>query len=555
MTASLQHRTGVATFVPWADVGEGVADDATRTVVVWCADWSAVALGRPHDRPVVVMTANRVVGTNALARALGVTIGARRREAQRWCPEAELVERDPDREARAFEPVVAALDDVTPRIEITRPGACLFPSLGPSRYFGGDAPLAERLTRAVRRRLVVPTAVGVGIADGAFAATLAARHSADAEGGGDDVSVIVPPGETPEFLAPFGIGTLEPPELVDVLGRLGLRTLGAFAALPSSDVVARFGAEGIVAHRLARGLDLRPPQLEDPPVDLDVTCEPDPPLERVDQAAFVAKTLADDLHERLGSRGLAAVAILIEATTTEGNVVERRWRHDGALTSTAVAQRVRWQLDGWLTGTQGRRSRGAGALARLRVRPTEVVPDAGRQLGFWGGADAASIRARRGLARVQGVLGADAVLVAEWNGGRSPGEQYRLVSVDTVAVAADEAFDLTPPGAEPWPGRLPDPPPALVWQRPRRAEVVDGGGNLVRVDRRGGCSGVPARLSVDGGPWRGVVAWAGPWLSDERWWDALAHRRRARFQVRTDDGAAHLVTLEAQRWWVEATYD
>jgi len=432
------------------------ADEPTRTVVVWCADWPAVALGRSHDRPVVVMFANRVVATNALARALGVDLGVRRREAQRHCPEAELLDRDPDREARTFEPIVGALDDITPRIEIVQPGSCLFPSRGPSRYFGGDAELADRLTRTVRRKLATPTAVGVGIADGAFAATLAAQRSAGLDAGGHDVSVVVPPGESPVFLAEFGVGSLErsgpiTPELVEVLIRLGLTTLGAVAAMSSADMTARFGTEGAQAHRLARGLDLRPPRLADPPVDLDVAHDPDPPLDRIDQAAFVAKALADDFHERLSSRGLAAAAILIEATTTEGHVVERRWRHDGALSSTAVAQRVRWQLDGWLTATQGRRSRGAGALARLRVRPTEVVPDVGRQMGFWGGADAASIRARRGLARVQGVLGTDSVMVAEWRGGRAPGEQYRLVSVDTVAVAADESFDLAAPGPEPWP--------------------------------------------------------------------------------------------------------
>ena len=519
-------------------------------MVVWCADWPAVALERPVDCPVVVMSANRVVSTSRVARALGVRVGVRRREAQRLCPQAVLVDRDPDREARAFEPLVALLDDITPRTEIVRPGTCLFPSQGPSRYFGGDGPLAERVGELLAERLVTPTAIGVGIADGAFAATLAARHSASC---GDPI--IVPPLESPPFLAPFPVRTLGRPELTEVLERLGLTTLGLFAELPAGDVLARFHTEGAAAHRLARGLDLRPPLLAEPPVDLDVVHEADPPLERVDQAAFVAKSLADDLHERLGSRGLATVAILIEATTTSGEVIERRWRHEGALTSTAVAQRVRWQLDGWITATGGRRSRGAGAIIRLRVRPTEVVADTGRQLGFWGGADAASIRARRGLARVQGVLGSDAVMAAEWQGGRAPGEQYRLVPIDTVAIAPDETFDLAPPGPEPWPGRLGGPPPALVWPVPRRAEVLDARGQRVCVDRRGSCSGVPALLCVGAGALLDVVAWSGPWLTDERWWDAIAHRRRARFQMRTSDGVVHLMALESQSWWVEATYD
>ncbi|MDQ3897022.1 MAG: DNA polymerase Y family protein, partial [Actinomycetota bacterium] len=64
-----------------------------------------------------------------------------------------------------------------------------------------------------------------------------------------------------------------------------------------------------------------------------------------------------------------------------------------------------------------------------------------------------------------------------------------------------------------------------------------------------------ARLSVGGGPWSAVTAWAGPWPVDERWWDAEAHRRQARWQVVTADGAAHLLSQCDGRWAVEATYD
>ncbi len=56
-----------------------------------------------------------------------------------------VLERDLDLEARAFEAVVGALDDLTPRTEIIRPGIVMFPTRGPSRYFGGDAPMARRL--------------------------------------------------------------------------------------------------------------------------------------------------------------------------------------------------------------------------------------------------------------------------------------------------------------------------------------------------------------------------------------------------------------------------
>ena len=52
-----------------------------------------------------------------------------------------------------------------------------------------------------------------------------------------------------------------------------------------------------------------------------------------------------------------------------------------------------------------------------------------------------------------------------------------------------------------------------------------------------------------------VVAWAGPWPLDERWWRPSARRRQARFQLVLNDGSAHLCVLEAGRWQREATYD
>lgn len=111
------------------------------------------------------------------------------------------------------------------------------------------------------------------------------------------------------------------------------------------------------------------------------------------------------------------------------------------------------------------------------------------------------------------------------------------------------------PGAVPWPGRVPPPSPALVAPEPVVAEVVDDRGAPVGVSGRGLVSAVPARLSVAGGPWVEVAAWAGPWPLDQRWWDPEAHRRQARFQVLTVEGVAHLLTLEGGRWWSEAVYD
>src|SRR6059058_92430 len=143
---------------------------AVRTLVVRCPDWPVIAAGVPLTEPAAVFFANRVVASSPAARLEGVMSNMRRREAQGRCPELIVLEHDPARDARAFEPVVAALDEITPRIEVREPGQCAFPTLGPARYFGGDDALAARAHALAVGVLGDRGLVHVGVADGPFAA-------------------------------------------------------------------------------------------------------------------------------------------------------------------------------------------------------------------------------------------------------------------------------------------------------------------------------------------------------------------------------------------------
>lgn len=505
----------------------------TRSVVVWFPDWPVIAAGVAADVPAAVFHANRVVACSEAARQSGVRRGLRRREAQAGCPELVVLPLDRDTEVRAFEPVVALLEQICPRVEITRPGLVAFAARGPSRYFGGD----DALSRHVLAN--VPGPCRVGVADDAFAAGLAAR-SADSAGG----YLVIAPGESAAFLAPMSVDALDRPELADLLRRLGIRTLGEFAALPAPRVLARFGPEGAALHRRARGEGIRPLETRTPPVDLAVQAELDPPAERVDVAAFTAKALADRLQHELRSRALMCSGIVIEAETEHGERLERVWRHDGQLTAAGVAERVRWQLDGWLNGSAA--SRPTGGISLLRLVPEEIHADQGRQPAFWGGTTLADERAARGLARLQGVLGPDAVRMPVLVGGRGPGERVALVPWGDAKPATVGA---------PWPGAVPAPAPAVVHGEPPPADVVDAAGATVTVTGRAMVSAAPTRVRIGRGRWADIEAWAGPWPADERWWDPPAHRRRARLQIVAATGAAYLLVVEGGRWWVEATYD
>ena len=315
----------------------------------------------------------------------------------------------PDPEtARRHERVIAAVTGFCPDVEVVEPGVCAFGARGPARYFGGETALAARITAALADLGVEGR---IGVADGLFAALLAARDG-----------TIVPPGGTARFLAAQPVSVLADQDLaaqdlVALLVRLGLRTLGDFAALPVRDVASRFGDAGEGAHRLARGLDSRPLATRPPPADLSVVQEFDPPEPRAEPVVFAAKALAGRLHDGLAARGLTCVRVQVRATWADGRESSRRWRHDGLLSAAAVAERVRWQLDGRQPAPPGDENTPGGIIA-LRLVPDQVVRAAGQQLALWG-ETVVSDRVARAAMRVQAMLGHEAVLRPVLGGGRN----------------------------------------------------------------------------------------------------------------------------------------
>lgn len=521
-----------------------------RVLALWCADWPAVAAAASEDlpptEPVAVLAGSRVVACTAPARADGVVPGLRRRDAQGRCPRLHVLAADEARDARMFEPVAAAVDAATPGVEVMRPGLLVLAAGGAARYFGSEEAAAERLVDEVA---AVGTECQIGIADELSTAVVAARRG-----------VLVPPGEGARFLAPLPVAELaaEPAlsgqgrtDLIDLLRRLGLRTVGDFAALTPVAVASRFGADAAAAHRSARAQPERPPSARALPPDLAVELQLDPPVERVDAAAFAGRTLAERLHARLSAASVACTRLEVYASTVHGQSLSRIWRCAEPLTPDGTADRVRWQLDGWLTGRS--EARPTAGIEVLRLEPVEVVAAGALQLGLWGGVGAEDERARRALVRVQGLLGGDAVRVGVLSGGRGPGERV------TVVPLGDEPVPAADPAA-PWPGRLPEPAPTAVLPEPPPVVLEDSAGRPVSVTDRGEFGSRPARLRWGRRSWD-LLGCAGPWPVEERWWDPASARRLARAQVLLAPAGgeggprALLVRFDGSGWRVEGVYE
>jgi protein ImuB len=513
-------------------------------------DWPAVAAAAAADQsataPVAVTLANRVIACSATARAAGVRRGLRRREAAARCPQLHIATADADRDARFFEGVVAAVEDLVPRAEVLRPGLLVLPVRGAARFFGSEQQVAERLIDAVA---AAGAECQVGIADGLSTAVFAARAGR-----------VVEPGDDARFLSTLTIRQLatEPSlsgpgrdELSDLLWRMGIRTIGQFGALSRTDVASRFGADAVTAHRFARGEPERAPSGCGQPPELGAVLDCDPPIDRVDAAAFAGRSLAATLHQALLATGVGCTRLAIHAVTATGEELSRVWRCAEPLTEDATADRVRWQLDGWLSHRLASGRPLDAPVTLLRLQAVEVVSAEALQLPLWGGlGEEDRLRARRALVRVQGLLGPEAVQVPVLSGGRGPAERI------TLTPLGDEPVPRADPD-QPWPGQLPEPSPSVLVDDP--VELLDAQGNPIRVTSRGMFSADPARLTVPG-RWGGqddqLRWWAGPWPVDERWWDAQAGGGRvARAQVLLENERALLLCYRQRRWYLEGIYE
>ncbi|WP_349827841.1 DNA polymerase Y family protein [Brevibacterium litoralis] len=560
----------------------------TRTLVLAVPDWPTVAavraLGLDPLAPVAILRAGRIRACNGPARAAGVGIGLNKRAAQLRCPDLQVLSQDTDRDHRVFAEGIGVLESLVARFSLVEPGVVSMPVTSLQHTHADEAAATEHLLTGLT------DATGweffPGVADTGFGALLASR-----------TATRVPPGATAEFLAPLPSTVLEEVdpvsfgELVPLLERLGLRTLGTLAALPESEVSGRFGEVGTRAHRLAAGHEDRIPVDHVRAREHRVEVAVDPPTGRSDVLSFHARSLAGDLFRGVRADGLVCTHVSIGLLSTTGEEQTRTWRIE-EMSETAVADRLRWQSEGWLRPARGRggapgagRSPEAGGPAPVGGGPGRSgrppqVPGQGSLLEG-DGADpgepaedgialitlvaaelVAPLRTQESLfdqrpgriahtlERIQGLYGAETVLVPSLQGGRDPDETALWTPWQQAPRAVRD------PGA-PWPGDIPAPRPTLVERTP--VDLLDAQGVSV-VARPAGLDAAPAllRAPASGGRPRfsaRVTAWSGSWPVESGWWDEAVAQYRVRIQVVTEDGHAFLLCKEEGEWYLVGRYE
>lgn len=520
-----------------------------RVLVLVVPDWPALAAALEADAlptaPVAVLHANRVVSVNAPARALGVEPAMTTRAARGRCPDLLLAPRNPDAEARLFASATQALDDTVARFTVLGPGAVSIPAASLRHTHPDEAAAVEHLLAALTESTgweFLP-----GIADTHFAALLAARTATRVAPGGTRAFLAAQP--TRAFDAALLLDeTLDPQalaELVSVLQRLGLRTLGAFAQLSPTNIGTRFGPLGLRLRDLARGVGQRGLRDHSRADDLVVEAPLEPPTPRTDVLAFRARAAAAQLFDEVRRRSLACTQVTIRLTAAGGQVSERTWRLED-MTDNRVADRARWQAEGWLTSRTAPRpaatsDEGDEGIALLTLTAAELAAPLATQRSLL---DRGSGAVAHSLERVQGLFGPDSVLVPGLQGGRDP-QETNLWTPWQQAPRPDRDPEA------PWPGAIPAPHPARILSTP--VELLDAAGGSV-VARSSGLDSRPATLRIPGAGTHRIVDHSSPWPVETGWWEPALRQRRVRLQVLAEDGAAFLLCREDGQWRLVGEY-
>ena len=279
---------------------------------------------------------------SAAAEAFGLVQGMRLGEALARCPGLRLVPPDPEAVRGLWHEVLDRIESAGGAPESERAGAAFFEAGGLRGIHGGELGGVLAATRRALGR-----SARLGAAPCRFAAHCAALGTRPRR-----APLVVQERELARFLATLPVGLLrsraELAGLPDTLERLGIRTLGELAALPSRAVAERFGHPGLLALDLARGRDTpleprRPAEPVSERIDLPDAASGQQ-LERALEL-LIARVLA-----RRERRGRSLRALAVSARFVAGGT----WREVVTLRhASADPQRIRLALAPKLAGLPG----------------------------------------------------------------------------------------------------------------------------------------------------------------------------------------------------------
>ena len=275
------------------------------------------------ERPVVIVQGNPPLqdacSCNSRARKMGVVRGMTRVELETF-PSLMLLSRSPSEESAAKAVLLECAGAFSPRVEDRSDHIaflCILDITGTEKLFGPPRTMAQEFLNRVNALGIVGS---VAISTNIHAAIACVR------GTSARISQIEA-GNEAATLNPLSLAALDlPAHHAKLFDQWGIRTLGALAALPENELVARIGHEGRRLHLLARGKwpHLLVPFEANP--SLEERMELDIPVEFLDSLLFVVGMMLEQLILRAKMRSLALASLTITLSLEGGTTHSRTVR-------------------------------------------------------------------------------------------------------------------------------------------------------------------------------------------------------------------------------------
>lgn len=540
---------GVAAFF---DTGRTTAGTLARVCREDAVPVSTPAASQGGDGPLVTVhkvgSRIEIAAVSPAAAALGIEPGMALTQARASVPGLEVRDADPEGDRADLERLAITLARRwCPTVAISDPDGLFLDLTGVAHLHGGEEAMARRIVRLFARMGITAR---IAVADTTGAAWAAARHldrllvRHPSESWGLSPSVDRSSGD-PSFRwddgrggicagyasnAPTALASLPVTALrldaatVELARRLGIETIGEFAAIPRAPLVRRFGR--VAAGRLDQftGAVGEPLDPVVPPEPIAVTRRFAEPIATAEAIAHWLSGLVAELAEALAGKGQGARALVLACLRVDGDV-----------------QALRIGL--------ARPSRDPAHLLRLLVRRIEEIDP-----GY--GIDALELHVRRADPLVAEALGAalagddtpDLTPLVDTLANRiGPRRLWRTRPVDSDvpersvaplppldpeqqgarALKRDDVRQLNARSSDhPWHPRWPR--PVRLLRRPERIDHV-----LAEMPDY-----PPARFT-----WRGrthrVVRGDGPERIFGEWWRRPAERHSVRDYFCVEDEAGH----------------
>ena len=267
-----------------------------------------------NDKPVIIGGGRRGVVATAcyIARTFGVKSAMPMFEARRLCPHATVVPPDMAKYVRVGREVRALMLDLTPLVEPLSIDEAFLDLSGTERLHGrSPARSLAGFARAVEDEIGIT--VSIGLSENKFLAKLAS--DLDKPRGFS----VLGQREAAAFLAPkpvtfiWGVGK----QMGAALAHEGFRTIADLQRATETDLMRRFGTEGLRLARLARGVDARQvsPERETKSVSAETTFETDIAAFRTLERRLWG--LSEKVSARLKAKEIAGQTITLKLKTAD----------------------------------------------------------------------------------------------------------------------------------------------------------------------------------------------------------------------------------------------